>query len=437
MKSFRTFFLLLLLLPLLAWGQEGVVMDAVTRELLPYVSFYVSPTCGTVSNEEGEFRLACQPDDQVRVSCVGYKTQWFRAAELPGVIRLSPVTTTMNELTVIATDDILYRLVRKLQREAKKNRKATRQYFFRMTTQYPGTDELAEAFLSAKSCLQMRDITFHSGKRGQLRHGGLEGPDLKGLGRTNMHYFLRLSPVLVNYDIWGRTCVPADVALSRDKRLYEVSCATYTDEEGTEICRITLRGDTSRHIAILDGTLYVQRKTCRLLRFDGVLHNLYLRAYDQAHNRQITTPVSYSMRVDYSYDHGYNEITSMSGTLVKDSVRLRHLVFNLGDRRLPFARSVRVGSNMLESIDRVGCDSTLWQVADIVRRTEAEERIASHEDANANSDSNSNSNANSDADRPSPVLQHLMDGLMEGAMPLRRKTPAARTSQVRLPIIIR
>ena len=53
-----------------------------------------------------------------------------------------------------------------MQKEANKNKKAAANYFFRFTTQYPGTDELAEAFLTAKSCVQMRDITFHSGNRG-------------------------------------------------------------------------------------------------------------------------------------------------------------------------------------------------------------------------------------------------------------------------------
>ena len=71
-----------------------------------------------------------------------------------------------------------------MQRQAKKHKRAESQYFFRMAIQYPGTDELAEAFMSAKSCVQIRDIIFHSGSRGQVRNGKIDGPSLTGLGRN-------------------------------------------------------------------------------------------------------------------------------------------------------------------------------------------------------------------------------------------------------------
>lgn len=382
---------------------------------LPYVTFYVSPSCGTISNEDGEYNLVCGEEDQVRVSCIGYKTIWFKASELPDVIRMTPITTALKEITVMAADDVLYRLVTKMQKEARKRKKAEGQYFFRLTTQYPGTDELAEAFLTAKSCVQMRDITFHSGRRGQLKYGEEENPDLNGLGRTNLHYFLRLAPVLVNFNIWGNTFVPADVVLSRTKNIYDVSCASYTEEDGTEICKIVVRSNPAiKSYITLDGTLYVNRKNLQLLHFEGALHNLYLRAFDQAHRRITTSPVEYTMHVDYRHDHGFTEIAHMSGSLVKDSVRLRHLLFNLGDRKLPFTKSVRVGDNMLESIDQVGCDSTLWQVTDIVKRTNAEERVA------FGIETEERLQEQKHAEKKDTILQNAMQQLLEGTMPLQR-----------------
>ena len=174
----------------------AVVRDAETGEPVPYASVYVSPSCGTISNVEGEFSLQCLPTDVVRISSIGYAKAVYEASRLPATVQLRPVTTAMRELTVTSADDVLYRLVRKMQREARKHRKASANYFFRLTTQYPGTDELAEAFMSAKSCVQLRDLTFHSGKRGLLKEDALGSPDLKGLGRTNTHVFLRLAPVL-------------------------------------------------------------------------------------------------------------------------------------------------------------------------------------------------------------------------------------------------
>ena len=193
----------------------AVVKDAATGEPIPYVMVYVSQSCGTITNYDGEFCLQCLPTDVLRISCMGYQRVYCKAAELSEAILTKPIASTLREVTVMATDDILLRLVRKMQKEAKKNKKAEGHYFFRLTTQYPGTNELAEAFLSAKSCVQIRDITFHSGNRGLLSDGILENKDLKGLGRTNMHLFLRLAPVLVNFDVWDVAFVPADIFLKR------------------------------------------------------------------------------------------------------------------------------------------------------------------------------------------------------------------------------
>ena len=214
--------------------------------------------------------------------------------------------------------------------------------------------------MSAKSCVQIRDIIFHSGSRGQLREGKLDGPSLTGLGRTNLHIFLRLSPVLVNYDIWGSTFVPADIVFHRIKDIYDISCMQFTEEDGTAISKIRF----SAHPAIishpiLDGTLYVDRKRCRLLRFDGQMHGLQIILYDQTRKKQLYASIDYTMHVDYRHDHGFTEISHMSDVITKDSVKIRQLLYNLGDKKLQFTNSVRVGKNMIHAIDMAGFDSTL------------------------------------------------------------------------------
>ena len=118
----------------------AVVLDAETREPVPYVSIYVSSSCGTISNYDGEFSLQCLPFDVLRISSIGYKKVSHRASELPDTILLKPVASTLRELTVVGNDDVLYRLVRKMLKEANKNKKAEAGYFFRLTTQYPGTE---------------------------------------------------------------------------------------------------------------------------------------------------------------------------------------------------------------------------------------------------------------------------------------------------------
>jgi len=354
----------------------AIIRDAETGEPIQYANVYVSPTCGTISNYDGEFCLRCLPSETVRISCIGYQRISYLASELPAVVRMQPISTTLREITVTRADNLIYPLVNKMQREARKHRKAEAQYFFRMATQYPGTDELAEAFMTAKSCVQIRDITFHSGSRGQLRGNQLDGPSLTGLGRTNLHIFLRLSPVLVNFDIWDFTFVPADLILRRMKNLYEISCVLFTQEDGTEISKIKFIGNPSINShPILDGTMYIDRKNLRLLRFDGQMHGLQIVLYDQAREQHFYTGIDYSMHVDYRHDHGFTEIANMSGIITKDSIRIRQLLYNLGDKKLRFSKSARVGENMMHAIDKVGFDSTLWVTNNIVKRTREEERV--------------------------------------------------------------
>ncbi len=377
-------YIIVLCFPLLLSSQElqdtlnAVVMDAETGEPIPYANVYVSSSCGTICNYDGEFSLQCLPSDVLRISSIGYQRFVCKASELPSAIMMTPITSTLRELTVVGADDVLYRLVRKMQKEAGKHKKAAANYFFRLTTQYPGTDELAEAFLSAKSCVQLRDVTFHSGNRGILKESGvLNSPDLKGLGRTNIHVFLHLAPVLAYYNEWEFAIVPADIVLSRRGKLYDVSCTAFKEEDGREIRMIHVTGKpASASYAILEGTLFVDYKKCQLLRFDGEMQGLGLRAYDDARRRVSTDSVRCELHVDYRHDHGFTEIASMSGTIVRDKLMLRHLLFNLGDKEMTFTKSLRVAGNMMQTIDEVGYDSIQWTSTDIVKRTRMEERIA-------------------------------------------------------------
>lgn len=381
----RFLFIILLGLSGAVFAQENldtlaaVVIDAETGEPVPYANVFVSSTCGTISNYDGEFSLQCLSSEVLRISSIGYRKVSYKASELPAVIRMKPISNTLREITVMGVDDVLYRLVRKMQKEAKKYKKAEGNYFFRFTTQYPGTDELAEAFLTAKSCVQMRDITFHSGNRGLLLEAGvLDKPDLKGLGSTNLHVFLRLAPVLVNFDFWDFALVPADIVLDRKGKLYDVTCTAAFEDDGTEIRKIRVEGRENYTFTepILEGTMYVDYKKCQLLRFDGQMRGLYLRSYDNARRRLSVDTVSYTLHMDYRHDHGFTEIANMSGTIIKNQVILRYLLFNFGDKEMEFKKSKRVGDNMLRAIDEVGYDSLLWTTTGIVKRTKEEERIA-------------------------------------------------------------
>ena len=202
----------------------------------------------------------------------------------------------------------------------------------------------------------------------------------------------------------------------------------YTDDDGLEIRKIHL--EKKKGIAsppILEGTLYVDYRNCRLLRFDGRLRGLYLRIYDNARRRESIDTLGYTMHVDYRHDHGFTEIANMSGTLLKDKVMLRFLLFGLGDRPMSFARAKRVGDNMLSAIDEVGYDSLLWTTSDIVKRTRVEERVAFGDSAFIRGERSAYNVPPSLQERDANAfLRDAMQKLKAGTMKLHRGLPTRK-----------
>lgn len=95
--------LIQIVLPLMAAAQttsvEAVIVDAQTRQPLPYASIFVSRTNSTISNAVGSFHLACSPTDVLRISFVGYKTKRITAGRVSKQIALEPMTNILNEVT--------------------------------------------------------------------------------------------------------------------------------------------------------------------------------------------------------------------------------------------------------------------------------------------------------------------------------------------------
>ena len=73
MKHWLTILLTILTTALPAQQRfEATVVDAQTREALPFASVYVSPKVSTISNTEGAFALSCDSADVLRISFVGF-----------------------------------------------------------------------------------------------------------------------------------------------------------------------------------------------------------------------------------------------------------------------------------------------------------------------------------------------------------------------------
>lgn len=87
---------------------QGQVLDARTASSIPFATVsLVSMSLGTTADAEGNFRLPLPaplaPEAQLLISCLGYQPQQLAAtafASGPQVVRLLPVTQTLQEVTI-------------------------------------------------------------------------------------------------------------------------------------------------------------------------------------------------------------------------------------------------------------------------------------------------------------------------------------------------
>ena len=198
-------FLSFLLLSASIWAQEvvvqGRVVDAKTGEALPYVSIYAGEGKGTLSNDDGGFKLIADANDVLKLSCIGYEKITAKAAELPSVVKLRPYTTTLGEVTIQAlrNKDMLKRVIKNLKQDYKQQGKRARKYFFRTMTETDRGNYMAEGFMMAHSVVNLRSAMITS---------GLQNRDTVNNGRTlslnssNIHKLMEVAPKTYKSQFW-------------------------------------------------------------------------------------------------------------------------------------------------------------------------------------------------------------------------------------------
>lgn len=134
--------LMLLWLPLTALAQttqkEAVIIDAQTCQPLPYASIFISRANSTITNAEGKFHIFCSPDDVLRTSYVGYKTQQITARNLSSKIQLEPITSMLNEVTIMPLKAYLDKAIKETMRQIGKYHR--KKAFKNVRDEYINTD---------------------------------------------------------------------------------------------------------------------------------------------------------------------------------------------------------------------------------------------------------------------------------------------------------
>jgi uncharacterized protein YbaA (DUF1428 family) len=97
--------LMLMLISISTFCQvNGIVIDKVTNEKIPYVNIWVeNENIGTTSNENGEFNLQKVNDNETIIfSAIGYEIKRVNLDALSAKIELTPKTIKLQEVVVYA-----------------------------------------------------------------------------------------------------------------------------------------------------------------------------------------------------------------------------------------------------------------------------------------------------------------------------------------------
>ena len=408
----RTITLILTLICALAtWAQSDVievsshVVDAKTGEALPYVNIYVAPGIGTITNADGDFTLKVNPEASLRISFVGYETTHVKASNLPQRLKLTPMSRTLSEVEVIPWETILVKAGNKLNKDFTKHRKENSQFFYRLTTTYRRKN-MAEAFISAKSATNLRDITFLKGRYGKLTPEGLTRPTIANM---NFHHPLELGPKIAESRFWSalRTPIPEIPSVHYLSIYYDIEGEELTDNKGGNIYKFNLkRKKTKNQFCILTGTLYVDVKTLKVLKFEGQVENMFLDIFKDYYHT--TSRILLDLTVNYSHDKGYTQVQSIIYHMNNGDMSSQAILYNVDDMDLNLEnnkkKSKKTGENMLASISDAGFDQILWNHSNIVQRTKEEEMLAGMTDQSIEVN-------DSLEERPSTPMDILVDHL--------------------------
>lgn len=373
------FYLFILLFPVSTWTQEmmvqGRVVDAETGEALPYVSIYVEEGKGTLSNDDGDFKLTVDKSTVLRFSYIGYERMVIKTAEMPDTIRLKPYSISMREVTVQAEniDKILKQTKRNLKHDFKKCGKWTRKYFFRTYTEMNEGTYIAEAFMKAYSVVNIRSATIQS---------GLEGCDTEGNGGTlnmfdsNIHRLVEVAPMTYDSKFWQDAIKPLK-SLSALHKCYRTKLMYMQSEDGKALYKIEFKWKKKQSASWpfrdinITGTAYVDAETCRLLRFDGSCNNCTVYT-----GWLLSLPTVINFHLEYDYSQGAASISHLAIHGGNSLTYYRALLFAIEPDEKKPGKIKDSGANMVTAIKKAGFKAKLWKEYDIVKRTKEEERAA-------------------------------------------------------------
>lgn len=369
---------------------ECHVVSAENNEPLAFVSVYVKQGIGTMTNEEGDFKIKVAPDETLQISYMGYAKVSIKASELPKEIKMKPLEHTLSEVTVMPINSILKKALKVLYIDYKKNKKAQSKYFMRQVTSMT-QKELVEAFVQARSTVNLRNIAFITGRHGSLRGNNL-GRSL--IGSMNFHHELELGPKIYDNPFWKMATTPFGMIEGQGtvETVYNDTLDVLNDAEGnkTYCIALTISPKRTNDYTTLTGTLYIDATNFHLLHFKGKVEGMALD-YKKDFVR-MTTSTNIDVEINYRYIKGFNEVESIITSFSSGDFVNKSLLFNIDalaqqDGKVTedevkkvkgekYSKISKVGENMLASINDDNFNIVMKENEDFVKRTTEESELA-------------------------------------------------------------
>ena len=380
------------------------VIDAESGEALPLVGVYISEENNTLTNFDGEFSITADSMDMIRLTCIGRETLTLRASKLPATIKMKMLSSTLSEVTVTAIEAILAQVAKQMEKSFNRKKSKTAQFFYRQTSVLSRKQDIVEAFISARSAVNLRELTFLSGRHGALTQKQWAQSTVNDM---NLHHVLELGPMTLDASFWHRLLTPLpekgftgyshkqsnntyDWARRQAAQEMKASRISYFQKFYNITFEEAADGDQQLYIVhfrrneeldiqqpIMIGTLYIDRRTLSALAFDGQVENMKISFGKGSLRSATVVPVTLDFHIDYRYDHKYPEVADLSMQTNWGNFQTRTILFNTeGQSHLKIKKSARAHENMLSAISEAGYDSTFWANNEVIKRTAEEQAIA-------------------------------------------------------------
>ncbi|MBO7660924.1 MAG: hypothetical protein J6S65_05260, partial [Bacteroidaceae bacterium] len=286
------------------------------------------------------------------------------------VLALSPAQNMLSEVVVEPVDQIIRRIISNYNYEINKKKRKISRFYYRQNTQALGNStDYTEAFFNANSALSIRNLSLINGRYAYIDHDSL--------GKyQNVNNFQFITQMPLRAGTQGHINDMIGPIELFYQNFYDVSLETLSNPTTGKATHYKIHFTPKTHIlkSIVEATLYVTPVTYQIERYEGTVHNLFVR---DSLGRKF--PLIAHFDITYTHDRKFTEVQSVvaNATAMYDEIpyQFSSILFNTGKLKEGSKQIVRNSSKLLEVIDKTKYNPRFWKDNEIVKRTDLENSI--------------------------------------------------------------